>query len=432
MTLILKYDDQIRFKEWLELNLDSISWEGRYLREFNTVWDLVFEPNMSVEDQFKTLNLVENSVSQGPIQSWFRWLRFKLLCYLFIYKGLTLAEVSELANEEPASVALLLRDFFVVRYPQIESELNNLFQLGNILSTNVGQKFSNLAPFLPLDNKVVGSLESEVFTDLEVTLYSDWESLSNSLGQKGIYSNAEALIKDKKFIGRQLRFLQELVVLFLIGAFLIFSIKLGNKAYEDYLVEKISLFSPNFFWLDKNLSFKVESFVSEGDLKIKLDEIKALEKIEKTKVFDDIEQTSRYEVESDVVLTSVDTLPRDFEAAGMEQSNYEEIRKGGYRDSRYGRRKAYRVMMTSVTPDLIKEKLVKILDQYKIKQVDNVKPGTQIPGGIYFNLYVPRGRLKEFLSQVSLTEKDTTILESKTVFGGPPKTNKVFIWIKSI
>ncbi|MBT4791405.1 MAG: hypothetical protein HON90_07525, partial [Halobacteriovoraceae bacterium] len=69
MTLILKYDDQIRFKEWLELNLDSISWEGRYLREFNTVWDLVFEPNMSVEDQFKTLNLVENSVSQGPIQS---------------------------------------------------------------------------------------------------------------------------------------------------------------------------------------------------------------------------------------------------------------------------------------------------------------------------------------------------------------------------
>jgi hypothetical protein len=77
------------------------------------------------------------------------------------------------------------------------------------------------------------------------------------------------------------------------------------------------------------------------------------------------------------------------------------------------------------------QKSNEILNQYKVKQVDNVKPGMEIPGGIYFNLYVSRKILKKFLSRVSIVE-ESTILESKTVFGGPEGTNKVFIWIKQI
>lgn len=88
-------------------------------------------------------------------------------------------------------------------------------------------------------------------------------------------------------------------------------------------------------------------------------------------------------------------------------------------------------MMTSVSPKTTKRELVSLLDKYNVKQVDNVKPGKEIPGGIYFNLYVPRKMIKEFLSHVSSVE-ESTILESKTVFGGPAGTNKVFIWIKSI
>jgi hypothetical protein len=87
--------------------------------------------------------------------------------------------------------------------------------------------------------------------------------------------------------------------------------------------------------------------------------------------------------------------------------------------------------MTSVDPQSTKKELIEILNQYKVKQVDNVKPGMEIPGGIYFNLYVSRKILKRFLSRVSIVE-ESTILESKTVFGGPEGTNKVFIWIKQI
>ena len=88
-------------------------------------------------------------------------------------------------------------------------------------------------------------------------------------------------------------------------------------------------------------------------------------------------------------------------------------------------------MMTSVDTDKTKEELNTILKKFNVKQVDNVKPGTKIPGGIYFNLFIPRLELKEFLSKVSSLEQ-AMILESKTSRSGPAGTDKVFIWIKSI
>jgi hypothetical protein len=219
--------------------------------------------------------------------------------------------------------------------------------------------------------------------------------------------------------------------LFLIGGILIFAVKYGNKWYESYLVKKISLFEPNFFWLDKNLSFKTDTILKNDKIDIKSNELERLEEIESKKVFQDTASTSRYGVESDVVLTSVDSLPKNFADISFEQSEYEEIKKGGYRNMRYGRRKAYRIMMTSVSPKEAKRKIISYLDKYKIKQVDNVKPGTEIPGGLYFNLYVPIEYLKEFIEEVSVVE-ESIILESKTVRGGPPGTSKVFIWVKTI
>ena len=99
-----------------------------------------------------------------------------------------------------------------------------------------------------------------------------------------------------------------------------------------------------------------------------MDELEALEKIESKKSSETNSEANRYEVESDVVLTSVDSLPKDFDIADLEQSNYEEIRKGGYRNSRYGRRKAYRVMMTSVDARKTKDELNKILPTFEVNK----------------------------------------------------------------
>ncbi len=428
----LDLDDLNKFKEWLELDLDSISWEGRFLEEFEDFWNALFIENSNVEFYFSRIDLLKSKATSGPLVTWFNWLREKFICYLFLYKGFTIRELGIISLKDEKAVALILRDFFIERFPHLEESLNDSFQVGTKISKNLQLTFKNIQDRLVLTSGLRGSLEDEVLTTLEVTLYPDWKTIHELLKKMNDDNkiNLDKMVKGASF-NKQLKFFQELALLFLFGGLLIFTVKVINKHYEDYLIQKISLFEPNFFWLDKSLSFKSKDPLAANEVELSYKELEKLEALESKSVFKDETSSSRYDVESDVVLTSVEALPRDFTVADLEQSEYEEVKKGGYRDSRYGRRKAYRVMMTSVNPKETKQKLLKVLKFFEVKQVDNVKPGTSIPGGLYFNLYVKRNNLKEFLSRVSSVE-ESTILESKTVFGGPYGTNKVFIWIKNI
>tara|TARA_Y100001936_G_C16073265_1_gene672230 strand:+ start:446 stop:1747 length:1302 start_codon:yes stop_codon:yes gene_type:complete len=432
INMQLDLDDLNKFKEWLELDLDSISWEGRFLEEFEDFWNALFIENRNVEFYFSRIDLLKSKATSGPLVTWFNWLREKFICYLFLYKGFTIRELGIISLKDEKAVALILRDFFIERFPHLEESLNDSFQVGTKISKNLQLTFKNIQDRLVLTSGLRGSLEDEVLTTLEVTLYPDWKTIHELLKKMNDDNkiNLDKMVKGASF-NKQLKFFQELALLFLFGGLLIFTVKVINKHYEDYLIQKISLFEPNFFWLDKSLSFKSKDPLAANEVELSYKELEKLEALESKSVFKDETSSSRYDVESDVVLTSVEALPRDFTVADLEQSEYEEVKKGGYRDSRYGRRKAYRVMMTSVNPKETKQKLLKVLKFFEVKQVDNVKPGTSIPGGLYFNLYVKRNNLKEFLSRVSSVE-ESTILESKTVFGGPYGTNKVFIWIKNI
>ncbi|MBC77455.1 MAG: hypothetical protein CME64_15735 [Halobacteriovoraceae bacterium] len=425
-------EDLNQFKDWLELDLESISWEGRFLEEFHVFWSELFLDNREIEFYFLRLELMRNKATSGPLVTWFNWLREKFICYLFLYKDFSIRDLAKVSQHDEKTIALVLRDFFIERYPHMEEKLNDCFQVGTIVSKNLYLKFEDIKESFGLNSGFRGSLEEDVLTSLEVTLYPDWRTICELLTKMNAESKVkiDSLVKKASF-KKQVKFFQELALLFIFGGLLIFTVKVVNKHYEDYLIEKISLFEPNFFWLDKSLSFKSKDPLADNEVELSYKELEKLEAIESKNIFKDEGKAKRYEVESDVALTSVEALPRDFTVADLEQSEYEEVKKGGYRDSRYGRRKAYRVMMTSVNPKETKQKLLQILKFFEIKQVDNVKPGTSIPGGLYFNLYVKRNNLKEFLSRVSSVE-ESTILESKTVFGGPYGTNKVFIWIKNI
>ena len=94
-------------------------------------------------------------------------------------------------------------------------------------------------------------------------------------------------------------------------------------------------------------------------------------------------------------------------------------------------KKAYRILMASVDPLTIRTKILPLMKNYGINQVDNVKPGMQIPGGLYFNLHVPSKNLKDFMTKVT-TLADATIFESRSEGGDQAGKNRVFIWIKSI
>ena len=426
---ILTSDEQNYFKNWLELNLLSISWEGRYLNEFNHFWDDLFPVDIPISDQFTSLYELKKTATEGPLVSWFNWITEKLICFVFLHKNLSIKEIANYSDMREAEISFTLRNFFIERYPHLEDQMNKEFHFGNKLSKTNQLKFTDIKNKYHFDKEIRGRIEDDILASLEITLYSEWNKLKNLISKTATTTKSDT--KKKISVRSKFKFIRELLILFLIGGILIFAVKYGNKWYESYLVKKISLFEPNFFWLDKNLSFKTDTILKNDKIDIKSNELERLEEIESKKVFQDTASTSRYGVESDVVLTSVDSLPKNFADISFEQSEYEEIKKGGYRNMRYGRRKAYRIMMTSVSPKEAKRKIISYLDKYKIKQVDNVKPGTEIPGGLYFNLYVPIEYLKEFIEEVSVVE-ESIILESKTVRGGPAGTSKVFIWVKTI
>lgn len=431
MELISQKDNQ-HFKKWVELDFETISWEGRYLEEFIDFWDLLFKQETSYAEQFEKLQLLRKRLSSGPLISWFKWIDEHFICYLFIFKNLSINDLKFLTKRSYSDVSLILRDFFLERHPHLEDDINNTFQVNSITSPNVNLDFSELKKIIHLDLEEKGVIGEEVLSNLEITLYPDWRETYNFLKSKEKISNISVQDFTKKAtFKKQIKFMRELTILFIIGGIIIAGIKFGNKYYEEYLEKKISLFVPSFFDLEKNLSFKSSNPLTKENVELSFKELEKLEKLESKKIFEDAKVQQRFDVESDVVLTSVESLPKDFAVANLEQSNYEETRKGGYRNSRFGRRKAYRIMMTSIDPSETKRKIKKVLNFFEVQKADNVEPGTKIPGGIYFNLYVARKQLTEFLSRVTKIE-ESTILESKTNRYPPKGTNKVFIWIKSI
>lgn len=430
--LILSDLDQTKFKNWLELDINGITWEGRYKKEFNNFWNLLFPENINISEQLHKIKFSKALTTTGPMIAWFQWLHHKLICFAFVYKDLTILDISRSSKMRESEVALVLRDFFVEHYPHLEDIINEYLHVGTITSENINLTFEKLSELLSVSGNIRGSSEDDVMTNLEITLFKDWNKLYQDVIAHHEKNEIDLdKLKEKVTFSRQLRFVRELVLLFLLGGLVILGLKFGNKWYEDYLVNKITIFEPNFFWLDKSLSFKETNLLDENEIELNYSELDNLEKLEAKNIFEIEQSTQRFEVESDVVLTSVDALPKDFTTAELEQSEYEELKKGGYRNSRYGRQKAYRVMITTVDAKKITSDLRKVLKNYSVKQADNVRPGTQIPGGYYFNLYVPRKMLKDFLSSVSTVE-EAQILESSTRFGGPYGMNKVFIWIKSL
>lgn len=432
MDLVLSQKDNVDFKDWVELDFETMSWEGRYLDDFIAFWDLLFKVDTKYNDQFEKLKLLSRRLNSGPLISWFKWVDEHFICYLFVFKNLSINDLKSISNRNFSEVSLILRDFFLDRHPHLEDMINDCFQVNNITSPNINLTYNGLKEILNTESVEKGVIGEEVLSNLEITLYPDWRETFNFLSSNEKVTQLTVKeFTNKVSFKNQIKFLSELVLLFAIGGIIIAGIKYGNKYYEEYLEKKISLYVPSFFDLEKNLSFKASNPLNKENVELSFKELEKLEKLESKQIFEDAKVQQRFDVESDVVLTSVESLPKDFAVANLEQSNYEETRKGGYRNSRFGRRKAYRIMMTSIDPKETKKKIKKVLKFFEVKKADNVEPGTKIPGGIYFNLYVARKQLTEFLSRVTKIE-ESTILESKTNRFPPKGTNKVFIWIKSI
>lgn len=422
------------FKTWLDLDINSIAWEGRYAESFSGFWDSFFKDQIEPKELGERFDYAKKIAKSGPLISWLTWLFEKFIIYSFIHKDQSVREIALLFDLQERYVSTVLRDHLIKVYPAFEDLINDKFQISNVSSENLFITFKDIESQMGSQAREKGTFEDDILAHMEVTLYPDWPNLVKELRKdilllKVDFENFQKRAAFKK----QVRFIQEVILLLLALSLIVFALKNTNKWYEDYLVNKITLFEPNFFWLDKSLTYQEQDLLARQSIDLSNKELDELERIEAQQVFSDVKIGSRYDPESDVVvLDSVEDVPKSFVEAETEKSEYEENKKGGYRDSSYGgNKKAYRILMASVDPTAIKSKILPLIEKYKIAKIDNVKPGTQIPGGLYFNLNVPSNSLKDFMGQVS-TFAEATIFESRSEGGDVAGKNRVFIWVKSI
>lgn len=432
--MIFVKSDFEEFKNWLDLDINSIAWEGRYADSFSGFWDSFFKDQIEPLELGERFDYAKKIAKSGPLISWLNWLFEKFISFAFITKGKSVRELAFMFDLPEKYISTVLRDHLIKVYPSYEDLINENFQISNVSSRNLFFRFEDLIGILGTTAKDKGTFEDDILAHMEVTLYPDWPNLVKELRKDilAIKIDFENL-KKKAAFRKQLRFFQEVIVLLMILSFIVFVLKNTNKWYEDYLINKITLFEPNFFWLDKSLSYQEQDLLAKQQIDLSNKELEELERLEAQTVFDDTKLDSRYDPESDVVvIDSVKDVPKMFGEVETEQSEYEENKKGGYRDSsNSSNKKAYRILMASVEPASVRDNILPLMKKYGISQLDNVKPGTQIPGGLYFNLSVPSKNLKEFMSKVS-SFSEATIFESRSQGGDHVSKNRVFIWIKSI
>lgn len=433
--MTLTKSDFEQFKNWLDLDINSIAWDGRYAESFSGFWESFFKDQIEHLELGERFEYAKKIAKSGPLISWLNWLFEKFIAFSFIHKDRSVREIAFLFDLPEKYVSTVLRDHMIKVYPAYEDLINENFQISNVSSKNLFLKFEDLVETLGTDARAKGTFEDDILAHMEVTLYPDWPNLVKEL-RKDILSLKVDFENFKKKVGirKQLKFVQEVILLLVILSGIVFILKNTNKWYEDYLVDKITLFEPNFFWLDKSLSYQEQDLLAKQQIDLSNKELEELEKLEAQTVFSDETTESRFDPESDVVvLDSVENVPKTFGEAETEQSEYEENKKGGYRDSSYAssNKKAYRILMASVEPGVIRDSILPLMKKYGISQVDNVKPGTQIPGGLYFNVHVPSKNLKDFMTRVSALG-EATIFESRSQGGDHAGKNRVFIWIKSI
>ena len=427
-TLLTKEDFSF-FRNWSQINLDSITWQGKYRDEFEEFWNIFFVEGLSLHQVTQRFDYATTESGIGSLHSWFDWLQEKFLCYVFIFKGLSIFQISQETGIPPGKLANIFRILLIENFPHLQNGFNEKFGISDVISKNLSITYRQIAKEFSIKEDVFSSVQDDVMISLEITLYKEWKIFLTKLKKNFIHAHFN-LVKIRRFSSFkwQFKIFRDLVFLSSTCIGLIYGIRYVNHKYETSLVNKISVYEPQFKWSDKNLNFRRIASDNSEQLRVG---VKDIEEVDDALGEVDSYQEERFDVESEVSLTSWDALPKNFNIADREQSEYEES-GSGYRESRYGNTKVYRVLMKSEDVLKAKSHLDTLLKKYNVTQVDNVKPGMRVPGGIYYNLYVPIPHLKEFMAQ-ALEGKDSVLYESRTrTKRNPPGKSKVFIWVKSI
>jgi hypothetical protein len=430
--LVLSHSDFQFFRQWLNLNLDGLTWQGRFKKEFESFWDTFWKDGLTLKQVIERFDYAYSQVKIGSLSSWFLWLRDKFLSFIFIYKNVSIGDIADQSGISPSVVATILRNFLLDEYPHLDQYFSDVFQVGNILSPNIQNTFQKISLDINIAAPGSGSREDEIMPSMEVTLFDEWSIFLKRM-KSDFSSSAFDLEKIKERSGflKQIRLIQDVSILLLLFTLTIYGVRKGNQWYERYLANKVSIYEPQFSWLNKSLVFKGAEKKPVKEFKLNFNDIKDITKGEQVNEFFDPEQ---YEEETEVTLTSFENIPRDFSKADKQASPFEgdSENPNGYRETRGGTTKIYRLMMTSTNAYASRDQINDLVKKYKGEPVGDSRPGSDVPGGVYYNIYIPRTDFKDFMTE-AMKINQSKLFESNTsnVKNVPGKT-RVFIMVKSI
>lgn len=430
--LILEDRDYEEFRTWLNLNLDGLTWQGRFKKEFESFWTMFFEPGLTLRKLIERFDYAYSQVRIGSLSSWFLWLRDKFISYIFIFKNQSIEQISLESGLSASVIATNLRSFLLDEFPHLDLYFSDIFQVGNILSPNMGITFNKIKIDINISAPANGSREDEIMPSMEVTLFDEW-----SLFVKRMKSDFKSVqfdltkIKERSSFVKQIKVFQDISVLLLLFTLTVYGVRQSNIWYEKYLANKVSIYEPHFDWLNKSLVFKGAEVKAAKEYKLNFNDIKDISKSEKLTEFFDPEQ---YEEETDVTLTTFENIPKDLKDADKEPSLYEgdAENRNGYRETKGGTTIIYRLMMSTANTYAARDKINQLVDKYKGEAVGESIPGMDVPGGVYYNVYIPKKVFKEFMAETMKVDA-SKLFESNTsnVKNVPGKT-RVFIMVKSI
>lgn len=430
-TVFFFNEDYEQFLEWLHLNIESISWHNQNREKFEQFWQTFFIEGLSIKQIIDRFEYLDDITETGPILSWFHWLKQHFICFTFIRKQLTIRDLSQETHKPVGEVATILRNYFLDEFPEEEDYFNEVFRASHVSSPNCDINFLKISQDIRIPLEHSPNLEDETMTKIELTLYEEWDKILRKT-QRDLLSPLLD-IKDfriKEGAKKHANIARDLILLIIITLITVFILKYANNFYEKHLTDQIRIYKPGF--IDKISTRLLEPQTNlnmtfyDGSIK-KFEDVRPTES-QTTK----LKENEIFTTESDITLSSWDSLPSSMNGSIQKKSIYEESIKGGYRDLIYGTNRVYRILMRSVDPIKVTTEIQTYLKRYGVQQVDKVKPGTHVPGGHYYNIYVPIVHLKEFLTLV-MKNKDALLFENKTLRGKTPRgMNKVLIWIKSV
>lgn len=424
-------EDYSHFLEWLQLDIKSISWHYKNQDLFETFWNSFFIEGLSLKQVVERFEYLDDITETGPILSWFHWLKHHFFCFTFIKKQLSIKELAFEAQKPIGEIATIIRNYFIDEFPEHEGFFNSSFQISHISDKNGELNFLKITQQIRIPLEHSPNLEDEMMTRIELTLYDEWQKIIRKI-KKDLLSPLLD-IKDfrlKEGAKKHANIVRDLLILILLAVVGLFALKYFNKMYEKYLTDQIKIYKPSFIQ-------KISPFLfdrkTNNNKTLYARNIKDFDSIKSNKTTSPKAlEAEVFTTESDITLASWDQLPKNMNTSLQKKSIYEEDKKGGFRDLIYGTNRVYRILMRSVEPGKVTTEIAKYLTKYGIKQVDKVKPGTLVPGGHYYNIYVPISHLKEFISLV-MKDKEALLFENKTWRGKTPRgMSKVLIWIKSV